>query len=124
MSATSRSAGAEITTEIEEVPAPPTVDLTGYRVVQEGLSNALRHARGAAIEVQVLAREGALRISVLNGPPPPSTTPHDPIPGSGLGLAGTCERVGALGGTVESGPTDSGGYALTVRIPLAGPLPR
>ncbi|MGP9537587.1 sensor domain-containing protein [Brachybacterium sp. AOP43-C2-M15] len=119
----SRSAGAAITAELEDVPAPPTVGLTGYRVVQEGLSNALRHARGAAIEVRVLARAGVLLISVLNGPPPPSAAPQERIPGAGLGLAGTRERVGALGGTVENGPTPGGGYALRVRIPLAGPLP-
>lgn len=121
--ASSRSTGARITAELEEVQAPPTVGLTGYRAVQEALSNALRHARGAEIEVRVRVRDSTLVISVLNGPPPASDPLQDPIPGAGLGLAGTRERVRALGGSVESGPTPDGGFALRVRIPLAGPLP-
>jgi signal transduction histidine kinase len=121
--AASRSAGATITAELEEIAVPPTVGLTAYRVVQEALSNALRHARGAAIAVRVTVSEGALEISVRNDVPPPSAAPADPLPGSGLGLAGTRERVRALGGTVEDGPTAAGGFRLRARIPLAGPLP-
>ena len=122
--AASRSAGAEITAELEDFEVPPTVGLTAYRAVQEALSNALRHARGASISVRI-ARDGeVLGIRVRNGAPPPSPTPQDPLPGSGLGLAGTRERVGALGGTVASGPTPEGGYSLHARIPLTSPLPR
>lgn len=119
----SRSAGAAITAELEDLEVPPTVSLTAYRVVQEGLSNALRHARGAAIAVRIGAADGVLEISVRNEAPPPSPAAPDPIPGSGLGLAGTRERVSALGGAVDSAPIPGGGFALRARIPLAGPLP-
>ncbi|WP_395963546.1 sensor histidine kinase [Brachybacterium sp. Z12] len=102
----------------------PTVGLTAYRAVQEALSNALRHARGASIGVRITRDGDVLDISVRNDAPPPSPSPQDPLPGSGLGLAGTRERVGALGGTVESGLTPEGGYALHAKIPLASPLPR
>lgn len=122
--AASRSAGATITAELEHVEVLPTVGLTAYRAVQEALSNALRHARGASIGVRITRDGDVLDISVRNDAPPPSPSPQDPLPGSGLGLAGTRERVGALGGTVESGPTPEGGYALHAKIPLASPLPR
>jgi len=120
----SRRAGAAITAELDECPVAPTVGLTAYRAVQEGLSNALRHAPGAAIEVSMRSRDGILLLGVVNGPPPPIAVPPDHIPGAGLGLAGTRERVRALGGAVESSPTPGGGFALRVRIPLSGPLPR
>lgn len=119
----SRSAGAEISAELDPVDVPPTTGLTAYRVVQEGLSNALRHARGAVIEVRIVRHDEDLEISVHNHAPPPSAVLHDPLPGAGLGLAGTRERVGALGGSVETGPTPEGGFLLRARIPLTDPLP-
>lgn len=120
----SRSAGATITAELETPEVPPTIGLTAYRVVQEGLSNALRHARGATISVHVAAVEGALEITVRNDAPPPAQGQPGPIPGAGLGLAGLRERVAALGGTVVSGASPGGGFALRARVPLVGPLPR
>ena len=119
----SRSAGAEISAELDPVDVPPTTGLTAYRVVQEGLSNALRHARGAVIEVRIVRHDEDLEISVHNHAPPPSAVLHDPLPGAGLGLVGTRERVGALGGSVETGPTPEGGFLLRARIPLTDPLP-
>ncbi|GAA1484606.1 histidine kinase [Brachybacterium fresconis] len=119
--ATSRASGAVITADLSEVQVPPTVGLTAYRVVQEALSNALRHAGGAAIEVRVAAVGGSLLVDVTNAAP---TTAQEPIPGSGLGLSGTRERVTALGGAVEVGPTSDGGFAVIARIPIADPLPR
>lgn len=117
---TSRATGATISADLSPVEVPPTVGLTAYRVVQEALANALRHARGASIEVHVSARGRTLLVEVTNGAPSLS---HAPIPGSGLGLSGARERVAALGGTVEAGPTTEGGFALSARIPIADPLP-
>jgi len=116
-----RASGASITAEISPAQVPPTVGLTAYRVVQEALSNALRHSRGAAIRVQVAPVAGALRVEVINARP---RHPQDPIPGSGLGLSGTRQRVRALGGAVEAGPRADGGFAVVARIPLPDPLPR
>lgn len=118
---TTRASGAAISAEVSLPEVPPTVGLTAYRVVQEALSNALRHARGAAIDVRVAAADGALVVEVTNGP---SADPGEPIPGSGLGLAGARERVRALGGAVEAGPTSQGGFAVAARIPVPDPLPR
>ncbi|WP_193104319.1 histidine kinase [Brachybacterium sp. FME24] len=119
--ASSRASGASISATISHAEVPPTAGLTAYRVVQEALSNALRHSRGASIEVRVTAADGALLVDVTNVAP---DSAQDPIPGSGLGLSGTRERVTALGGTVEAGPTADGGFAVITRIPIADPLPR
>ncbi|WP_114854971.1 histidine kinase [Brachybacterium sp. YJGR34] len=119
--AASRASGAAITVEIAPVEVPPTVGLTAYRVVQEALANALRHARGAAIDVRLTAEDGTLLVEVSNAAP---ATAQEPLPGSGLGLAGTRERVAALGGTVDSGPTAEGGFLVSARIPHTDPLPQ
>lgn len=118
-----RGAGARITAELEAPTLPPTVSLTAYRVVQEGLSNALRHAGAAPITVRLrmLEDRATLAVEVENASP---EEPTASIPGSGLGLTGTRERVTALGGRVDAGPTAQGGFAVRARIPVADPLPR
>jgi signal transduction histidine kinase len=84
------------------------------RVVQEGLTNALRYAPGAIVEVVVEARPGALELSIVNGGP---TAPARLELGSGRGLTGLRERVGACGGTLDAGPYGEGGWNLRARIP-------
>ncbi|WP_341855035.1 ATP-binding protein [Brachybacterium sp. GPGPB12] len=116
-----RAAGTTITAEVAPPEVTPTVGLTGYRVVQEALSNAPRHARGAAIDVRVVPADGALLVEVVNERP---AGPQEPIPGSGMGLSGIGERVRAIGGTVDAGPTPDGGFGVIARIPLADPLLR
>lgn len=120
--ASSRASGTRITvTGVAETLArcevPPTVGLTAYRVVQEALSNALRHARGSAITVRVGTEEDGsqLVVEVVNSAPEGI---GESLPGSGLGLAGTRERVTSLGGSVGVGPTSSGGFAVRARLPL------
>jgi signal transduction histidine kinase len=83
------------------------------RIVQEGLTNALRYAPGAVAEVAVDARPGALELSVVNGRP---TAPARLGLGSGRGLTGLRERVGAFGGTLDAGPDHDGGWSLRARI--------
>lgn len=94
----------------------PTVGLTAYRVVQEGLSNALRHAPGASMEVRTGEQRQELVVEVANSAPEVSA---DPAPGSGLGLEGIRERVASLGGTVHAGTTAQGGFLVAARLPLA-----
>jgi len=114
---TARASGATITDSIE-TDAPATVGLTAYRIVQEGLSNALRHAPGAEIEVTTaFDDDGSLIVQVANSAPSGAAAP---AAGSGLGLAGIRERVGALGGTVTAGPTPAGGYRLVAVLPVVG----
>ncbi len=118
---TARASGATITDSIQ-TGAPATIGMTAYRIVQEGLSNALRHAPGAEIEVRTTFQdEGrALTVEVVNSPPRGDAVP---APGSGLGLAGVRERVSALGGTVEATPTATGGFRLRAVLPVGDSPP-
>lgn len=114
-----RRAGAELTLHLDEVPAalPASVDLTGYRVAQEALSNAVRHAPGAPIEVRVGVAPDAVTLRVHNGvtPSPSAAAPA----GSGNGLRGMRERVASLEGTLHHGPDPSGGWTVHAVLPLA-----
>ncbi|WP_150461121.1 sensor histidine kinase [Nesterenkonia ebinurensis] len=100
--------------------ATPAAALAAYRIVQEALSNALRHAPAAEVEVVLKAEKiGPIRrlnISVLNRASPEEIA--EPAPGAGLGLSGISERAAAVGGTAEAGPTEDGGFAVRARLPL------
>ncbi|WP_432877675.1 sensor histidine kinase [Kribbella sp. CA-245084] len=100
-----------------EVPTgfDQTVELTAYRVVQEALSNAVRHAPHAAVEVSVIRTGGELEVTVHNTKPPGSPTP---APGSGHGLTGMRERAALVDGTVSAAPTPEGGYLVQAIIPI------
>ena len=95
---------------------PAGVGRAAYRVVQEGLTNALRHASGAAVEVLVRRERDGLLVEVVNAPP----TAEGALDGAGTGtgLVGLRERVGAAGGALEAGPTAAGGWRLAARLPL------
>jgi signal transduction histidine kinase len=96
---------------------PAAVADAAYRVVQESLTNALKHAPGAPVDVVIAGASGHVEICVVNGPPvgPQSGLEHA---GSGRGLAGMRERVAACGGEVTTGPADGGGWQVLARLPL------
>lgn len=110
-----RSGGLVVTTEVRVGAGDVSVEagLTAYRVVQEGLANAVRHAPGAAVHVAVVAQDEGLRISVIdNGPG--SRGSHQ----SGYGLTGLGERVHRLGGSFTSGAVGaSGGFGVVAVLP-------
>ncbi|MFF5255523.1 sensor histidine kinase [Streptomyces leeuwenhoekii] len=96
---------------------PPGVELSAYRIVQEALSNTLRHAPGASARVEVSYVLGGLGLRVVNGPvPAPSLV--KPSPGAGHGIAGMRERVSMLDGEMTAGPADDGGYEVAVFLPV------
>jgi signal transduction histidine kinase len=100
----------------EDAPLPPAVDVVAYQVVQEALTNVVKHAgAGASAEIRILSTSAELTLEVANtaGAKPPESLIH-----SGQGLVGMRERVGAYRGYVHSGPTSDGGYAVVARIPL------
>ncbi|MGW3209442.1 sensor histidine kinase [Streptomyces sp. NPDC001135] len=101
---------------------PQGVELSAYRIVQEALSNTLRHAPGASARVEIGYVLGGLGLRVVNGPPP---APHlaKPSPGAGHGITGMRERVSMLNGEMTTAPTGEGGYEVTVFLPVpaAGP---
>ncbi|MCZ4117851.1 sensor histidine kinase [Streptomyces sp. H39-S7] len=95
---------------------PQGVELSAYRIVQEGLSNALRHAPGAATRVEIGYVLGGLGLRVVNGP---ATEEVRPSHGAGHGVLGMRERVSMLGGEMTAEPTAEGGYEVTAFIPVA-----
>jgi signal transduction histidine kinase len=98
---------------------PQGVELSAYRIVQEALSNTLRHAPGATAKVEVSYVLGGLGLRIVNDPPPePSAV--KPSPGAGHGITGMRERVTMLNGEMTAGRTDEGGYEVTVFLPVAG----
>jgi signal transduction histidine kinase len=110
-----RAAGLDVTLDLEQldVVPDPAVDLSAYRLVQEALTNCLRHAGPAAVQVS-LAREGnRLVVSVLD----------DGVGGprgeGGHGLVAMRERVALLGGRLQVGPRDAGGWGVEAELPLA-----
>jgi signal transduction histidine kinase len=112
---------------------PPGVDLAAYRVVQEGLTNVMKHAGQARTTVRLEYRPRDLVITVSDDgrPPDSGTAAADPGPGSGSvsggrGLIGLRERIAVYGGELDAGPRPGGGWRLMAKIPLdpvAGDLP-
>ncbi|MBL7255583.1 sensor histidine kinase [Paractinoplanes lichenicola] len=98
------------------VHVAPLVGQTAYRIVQEGLSNATRHAPGAPVRVEVAADEQALHVVVGNA----GSARGDDTKGGGHGIAGMRERVAAVGGELTAGPTTGGGFEIRARLPLSG----
>lgn len=86
-----------------------------YRILQEGLTNAIRHAPGAAIQVTVTCGD-RVRLEIVNHPPPAGAVSIGQL-GSGHGLTGLAERTAAIGGTIHSGPVPAGGWRLSAEIP-------
>ncbi|MFC9914789.1 sensor histidine kinase [Streptomyces sp. NPDC127197] len=99
---------------------PQGVELSAYRIVQEALSNTLRHAPGADARVEIGYVLGGLGLRVVNGPPPAPALVK-PSPGAGHGITGMRERVSMLNGEMTAGRTDDGGYEVAVFLPVTSP---
>jgi signal transduction histidine kinase len=101
------------------VSLPPEIEDAAYRVVQEGLTNAIKHAPRAPVLVRLGAAGEEVEIEVRNEAPAASS----PLAatGSGLGLPGMRERVESLGGELDVGPTSGGGWRLSARLPTRLP---
>jgi signal transduction histidine kinase len=115
----------ELTVEGQPRPLSPGIDLTAYRVIQEALTNALKHAPGAHAEVHVRYTERHLRLeivntgpSVLTGQAPSSPATPRPELVKGRGLLGLRERVAAFGGHLDARRRLGGGFRVRARIPL------
>ncbi|GIM67886.1 histidine kinase [uncultured Nocardioides sp.] len=112
----------ELQTSGDASTVPRAVAISAYRVAQEGLTNALRHAPGAPVVVRVDVRPGEVRVTVDNAAPDrhAEAPVGDPAHG-GHGLAGLRERVSVLGGDLVAGPTPDGGHRLAATLPTAVP---
>ncbi|WP_426498720.1 sensor histidine kinase [Streptomyces sp. D54] len=114
--ATVRSAGLAVTVSTTGAPRPlsPGVELSAYRIVQEALSNVMRHAPGASAGVAIGHRPSGVTVRVVNSPP---DRPATPSPGVRHGLLGMRERTAMLGGELATGPTPDGGWEVTALLP-------
>lgn len=101
-------------------PLPASVELSAYRVVQEALTNVVRHAPGAGVTVVVSFLTDWLQVEIVNGPP---RSDHQASPGGGRGLIGMRERAAMHGGTFEHGALSRGGYQVRLRLPIAPETP-
>jgi signal transduction histidine kinase len=116
---TARLAGARVEQRVRVRAAPPAVGAAAYRIVQEALTNAVRHAGPEpAVRVELYEEQGALRLAVTDDGtgPAPGGTP-------GFGLVGMRERARSVGGTLDAGPRDGGGFEVTAVLPLAAATP-
>ncbi|MEU7867673.1 sensor histidine kinase [Dactylosporangium sp. NPDC049140] len=111
-----RAAGVQV--EYSPAPGievPPGVGLAAYRIVQEALSNARRHAAGAPVAIVIFRDKEELRVFVRNEP---TGGPPAPEGKGGHGLIGMQERAAAIGGTLRAGPAADGGYEVVATLPL------
>ncbi len=117
--ASSRGAGApvELRRRGDARPLAPAADHAVYRIVQEGLTNAHKHAPGAPITVELRYEPDSLVVEVANAPVPDGTPPAPPAISGGQGLAGLGERARLVGGMVHSGPSPDGGFRLAGVLP-------
>jgi signal transduction histidine kinase len=97
------------------VALPAGIDLTAYRIVQEALTNARRHAPGAEVDVEVQFRDSAVHVRVSDNGPGAAGTGD-----GGHGLTGMHERVAMVGGGLRVGPADGGGFAVEAHLPIGG----
>ncbi|MFJ9852564.1 sensor histidine kinase [Streptomyces sp. NPDC101150] len=116
-----RGAGlaVDVTTEGTRAALPPGTDLAAFRIVQEALTNIVRHSGSRTAHVLLRQAPAALEIQVDDDGP--ATAVSGEPAGGGNGLVGMRERAAAFGGTVEAGPRPDGGFRVRARIPLAGP---
>ncbi|WP_328771951.1 sensor histidine kinase [Streptomyces sp. NBC_00286] len=98
----------------------PAVDLSAYRIVQEALSNVVRHAPGAPTQVSLSTDGRHLTVLVVNGPAEKPVSGLESS-GTGHGLVGMGERVRLVGGTLDVGPLPGGGFRVAARLPVAEP---
>ncbi|WP_346779930.1 sensor histidine kinase [Streptomyces sp. S3(2020)] len=111
-----RAAGLRVELDVrgERRPLPPGLELSAYRIVQEALSNVLRHAPGAIAHVELRHTAFGLIVEVVNSAP---TRSAPPSPGAGHGLLGMRERVGMLDGSMTAHPLPDGGYKVFAFLP-------
>jgi signal transduction histidine kinase len=115
-----REAGLDVSLEIDGDPVQlaPGLDLSAYRIVQEGLTNTLKHSEASSALVRVRYDLQLIELTVEDEGPTTLRSPSDASGGRGLG--GMRERVALYGGRVESGPAEAGGWRLQARLPLTG----
>jgi signal transduction histidine kinase len=110
--------GSQLTVEVgiegDRRPLPPTVDLSAYRIVQEALTNTLKHSGASRADVRLRYWPGELEVEVVDDGRGAAAGSSGP---GGLGLIGMRERAALHGGQLTAGPASGGGFAVRVRLP-------
>lgn len=118
-----RNAGVPVNLSVSGAPRPlpQGMDLSAYRIMQEALSNAMRHAPGSTVRVEVAYFPSSVVIKVQNdvSPAAPASNGNGSVAAAGHGIIGMRERAAMLGGQLEAGPTDEGGFLVTAVLPDA-----
>jgi signal transduction histidine kinase len=117
--ATTRDAGLEVDLDVtgDRSLLPPGLDLTAYRIIQESLTNVLKHANATTVRVALAFQRTQLELEVSDDGSPAAVTPLA-AHGSGQGLIGMRERVKVFGGSISAGATPTGGWTVHARLPL------
>lgn len=112
-----RAGGVDVEAKIDDSGSlPPEIDVAAYRILQESLTNVLRHSASRVAQVRVRRDDGTLLIRVVDyGPARADKTLP---PGAGTGVRGMRGRAEELGGTFDAGPRPNGGFAVTARLPI------
>ena len=115
-----RAAGLEVSLSVDgdHAALPPGVNVSAYRIVQEALTNVLKHAGQARAEVTVGCADSAVTIEVTDDGP---GSPAPPALTGGQGLTGMRERVAVFGGDLRAGPRPGGGFSVCARLPVGEP---
>lgn len=132
--ASARAAGRQVDVVVDEMAGEtgsrlgPAAQLAVYRVAQEGLTNAAKHAPGSRTTVRLRVDDEAVLIEVVSHAPAtgedvgPAGEPDRPVAGAGRGVAGLRARVVELGGELTARPTSGGGFLLAARVPAKTPV--
>jgi signal transduction histidine kinase len=120
-----QASGAALRLIVSGPPAPldPGVELAAYRIIQEGLTNARRHAPGAAVDVELRFGEAALRLRIRDNGPGPSPDSVSASVINGHGLTGMRERAAAVGGDLRTGAAPGGGFLIEATLPATAEIP-
>ncbi|MED7924343.1 sensor histidine kinase [Nonomuraea sp. LP-02] len=115
LAATTTDAGVHVEVRRlgERRPLPPEIDVSAYRIIQEAITNVVRHAGTSRCQVSIAYGDDELAVEVLDGGRGPRRPPE-----SGFGLVGMRERVNLLQGTFSAAPRAEGGFRVTARLPL------
>jgi signal transduction histidine kinase len=122
LASTVRAGGLPVSLTVEGDPAtlPPAVDVSAYRIVQEALTNVLKHAGPARADVRISCVKDGVTIEVTDTGTGVSASQ---APAGGHGLVGMRERVAVFGGELRAGPRPDGGFAVRARLPVGDRLP-
>ncbi|MFE1955184.1 sensor histidine kinase [Streptomyces sp. NPDC059524] len=118
LAATAKAAGVRVELAVHcPQPPPDGVASSAYRIVQEALTNVVKHAAPTACRVRLTCADDVLDLQVSDDGPPPGPGHRPAVPGGGLGLVGMRERAAAHGGSLSAGPSSGGGFRVEASLP-------